>query len=254
MESITFKIDQIEFKRFLDIIGELNKVSDTHKLKWENENLFIYSIMGDGAGQHQKIDVLKIFILKRDKLFTNFPEINLTWIIIQTKQWLKQSSFLLDDNEEIDLTFNYDEEANIVYSTQIKNSTLQLNSIGGNDTLKNIPSSFIKEKMNPKHAEWSVEMNQDMIKKIKKLSKLDNNNEIISFTTIDGQACIKEESLWDLKLNPKGDVKNGQWMFKKEHLDRITLDEVDSILAIFPSYIAVKEKESMLLFNLDLTA
>lgn len=252
MKSINFKASKEEFHKFLYIIEELNKISDTHKIKWEGDNVFIYSLMGDGEGQHQKIDVLKIFIFKRDEIFPEFTEEKLTWIIIKTKNWLKQVKFLRDDDEDIDICINIVDEK--VYSVQLKTSILQINTIAGDDVIKDVPMSFVKERMNPKYADWTFNATEDFVKRVKKLNKLDTNNEIISLNSIDGDVVLREEALWDLKITPNGTVPKSTWLMKKEHFERITLDEEGVVFGVFESYISVKEKDSTMLFTLSLTA
>ncbi|SRR6266403_530351 len=249
MKSINFKASKEEFHKFLYIIEELNKISDTHKIKWEGDNVFIYSLMGDD-GTNQKIDVLKIFILKRDVVFAEFLDDNITWIIIKTKSWLKQVKFLRDDDEDVDICINVID--NKVYSVQLKTSILQINTIAGDDVIKDVPMSFVKERMNPKYADWTFNASEDLIKRVKKLNKLDPYNDIISLTSIDGEVVIREEALWDLKITPNGTVPSNNWLFKKEHLERITLNEDGVVFGVFESYISVKEKESTMLFTLDL--
>lgn len=252
MKSIDFKISKEEFFKFIDIVEELNKISDTHKIKWDGDNVFIYSLQGDGEGQHQKIDVLKIFILKRDDLFADFAEEKLTWIIIKTKNWLKQVKFLRDDDEDVSMCINIVE--NKVYSVQLKTSVLQINTIAGDDIIKDVPISFVKEKMNPKYADWTFNASDDLLKRIKKLNKLDTNNEIISLSSSDNEVVVREEALWDLKITPNGAVPSNQWLIRKEHLEKITLDGEGVVFGIFESYIAVKEKNSTMLFTLSLTS
>jgi hypothetical protein len=249
MKNINFKISKEEFQNLLFIVDELNKISDTHKIKWDGGNVILYSILGDGEGQNQKIDVVKVFIYKRENLFKEFEEDKLVWIIARSKKWLKQVKFLKDDDEDVEVSMNIND--NKIYSVQFKTSVLQINTIAGDDIIKDIPMNFIKEKMNPKYANWTFNATTDFIKRVKKLNDLDNNNDIISIASMDGSVTLKEDALWDLKIVPNKEVPPNTWLIKKEHFDRITLDS-DITFGIFDTHVAVKEKESTMLFTLNL--
>ena len=61
--NIVIKITRKELSSYLNIIKELNKISNTHKIKWCDDGILIYSIRGEEGEESAqgKINFLKTF-------------------------------------------------------------------------------------------------------------------------------------------------------------------------------------------------
>jgi hypothetical protein len=250
MKEVKFTLSTAEYSRLLDIVQELNKVSEVHKIKWLSENILFYSLLAEK--ETGKVNAVKAFIIKRNDFFRQLPaDLELTYIISQGKEWYKKFKFLVEENEDVEITLRYDEKTKAAYTFTAKNSILEITAISGAEgIMKDMPMQFIKEKMNPNIADWSVDITDELFKKIKKIAKLDTSD-LLNIKSEESVISLKDDS-WELKIGT-ANVPDNKIFFDKAYLDMITVSPILG-LYIFGSYILVKEQDSLLLYNLSMFA
>lgn len=254
-----FKVSHEELEHYLSIIKEMNKISNAHKIKWVKDGVLIYSIKGeDGEAKSQgKINLLKTFFLKREMLFKNFPtDINISYTIREGKKYYEKYSLILDEKlDEYDLEISFVEEYEVVELFKaIGDMYKSLTAVAGDDTLiKDFEPSILKERLDPEMSDNKFELSVEMIKRLLKATKLEADNDLLYLHISDGEVVFSE-SQFELKVAEDPSLENGEWCFKKEYLKSIICHpEFDSVtVSIFPSYIAIDEHKSYMMFTLSL--
>jgi len=250
IKSINFKIDREEFEKFLKIINELNKVSETHKIKIDLDHILIYTILGEG----QKINVLKSFYIKREKLFANLDnDIKLYFTLIYGKNFYSKFKFLLNyDDVDFNCNIYYDNDNFIVNSFSMNNSILDINCIAGEDSLiKDIDIETKKNIMNTDMSTHSFNISIKMLDDIKKLIKTEKDNDLIYLTINDNILYIGENN-WKLKILDNIESKDILYSFQKSYLNSIIPVKDYVTFYLYPTYILVNEHKSQFLFSLEL--
>jgi hypothetical protein len=248
MKEVKFKLSIAEYTQLLDTVQEMNKVSEVHKIKWLDETSLLYSLMAEK--ETGKVNAVKAFRFPRTEFFRQLPaDLELTYIISQGKEWYKKFKFIADDSEDVEITLRYDEKTKSAYTFTAKNSLLEITAISGTENIiKDMPMEFIKEKMNPNIADWSVNISDELFKKVKRIAKLDNSD-LLTLKSEENNISLKDDS-WEMQLGTVNtpDIKV---FFDKSYLDMVTVSPELGVY-VFGTYLLVKEQNSLLLFNLSM--
>ena len=248
-----FKIIRSEFEKFLNLISELNKLSEEHKFIWDEKGILIYTLMGDT--QTQNINVLKTFYIRRDKLFSNLPsDINLVYSMFNSKLFVKKFSFILQSEDtEFEICFSHD-DLNNVQLFEAKNSTLEMRFTADDTSgIKLLNIEKKKQIMDKDMATTTFNMSVEDLDKIRKISKIEPDSETITLTIENGNIRFGE-SQWELEVLTDIDSPDMVCFFKKHYLNAIVPGKDEVEISIFPTYILVDETKSQFLFCLELTA
>lgn len=252
MKELNISISNKELTNILNILTDLQKINtedkDIIKVLWYNKGVFLYSINGEKT--NKKVNSMKTFFKKKEDFISNFPkDLEMTWIINNTKEWVKQHKFLLNDgSENIDFKFRYDEETMDINSIEAKNTFFQLRSVSANDqSIMNLTPEMAREKLNPVLAEWKVDLNVNILDDIKKMSKFETSD-TISLAIDDDTIKIKGVK-WDFTLGKNENIKSTPKFFLKSHLDNIKPHSDTITILVYDSFILVDEKGSYLMFT-----
>ena len=110
MNKIKFKVNNDKFPDFLTKLDDLTKISTTIKLKIDNENTLIYSVLGKAA-----VLAFKNYTLKTKDLFEIKEDLEHTYdvVILEGKKFVKNLQFLQGNEKitfEISCKENQDDE------------------------------------------------------------------------------------------------------------------------------------------------
>jgi hypothetical protein len=251
MKELIFNLSIEEYNKLLHIVTELNKVSDVHKIKWLKDKILFYSILAEKDSK--KVNAVKAFIIDRTELFSAIPsDTELTYNISSGKEWLKKFKFIAEENETVEVALTYKEDNKSVYTFRAKNSILEISNISAEDSeIKDMPMTFIKNNMNPNIADWSIPIGLEILNKTKKISKLDTSD-LLTIKISSGVVSLTDNS-WELKIGIVEGVSDNKIFVNKKFLSMMTLSEGMSI-CVFPTYILVKEDQSVLLYNQSMFA
>lgn len=252
-ETIKITISREELSNFLDIIKELNKISEIHKIKWIEDDVILYSIQKEeGNITNAKVNLFKTFFFKRNQLFSNFPSVNLDYVILEGKKFCQKFSLLLDENlteYEIEIMYicDYGIVENFKSSSKIYKSMTAV--AGDNSSIKDFAINILKERMNPDISINTFTLTSELLKQLIKVSKLESKSNLLCLKVNNGEILFSETQ-FELLVGNDTNLKNGSWDFKKEYIKLISSDDVE--VSIYESYITIKEKNSILLFTLSL--
>jgi hypothetical protein len=257
--NIEIKVTRDELTRYLDIIKEMNKISNTHKVKWCEEGVLFYSIRGEEGEESAqgKINFLKTFFLKRKEVFAQFPDgVNIDYTILEGKKYHQKYSLLLDEDlDEYNLDIRYIEDYNVVENFKgIGKIYKSLTAIAGESSLvKDFNPTVLLERLDPEMSDSKFELSVDMLKQVLKSIKMETENDLLELTISDGEITFSE-SQFELVVGHDDSLEDGEWMFKKEYMKSIIPHpDSDSVtFSMFPSYISVDEHKSYILFTLSL--
>lgn len=253
MKSVKFKFPREEFEKFLKVINELNSIEDTHKIKILNDSILIYSI--DGEDETGKINALKVFHIKREKLFSNLNlDSDLNFTLTFAKSFVKKFTFLLDsDDENFDCEIEYHDDVNHVNSFEMNNTTLNVRCIAGHDAeIKDFTVEKKKELMNSDNSLYSFELSLEDLNKIKKLAKIDSENDTITFK-IENSIASFSQPQWELIVKDDVDSNDMFCCFHKKYLNSISSVKDIVEFQVSPTFILINEYKSIYLFNLELS-
>lgn len=249
LEEIKISVTISELKSFIGMLKELNKISETHKLKFADNAILFYTVKGE---DNRRFDVFKSFMFKRDRLFSDMNEdLNLSIIFDDSKKMLTKFDFLTSGEEDIDMFFNYEKSTGIVNSLRLCNSTLELTTVtGDSNIIIDLTIDKIKENMNPDKANGRFSMTTEQLTKITKLSALNKTNDLLSIE-IDNYNVKFLENGWSLNIGTST-IQTGEYNFRKEYLKYIKPNDDKLDFYLYDTFILINEFKSHLMMNLDL--
>ncbi len=241
-----------QLKTFLDKIKDLVSVNDEVLLKVDKYNILMYSLVGE----KKNVNAFKSFIIKTEDIFTFKDELEkqLKYIIPNGKKFDSNIRNFLDYNEKLDCNFymNDDEYAD---NLLIKNKFLRLNQIGGDPrgATLDIDIEKVKSTIDKNNADFSFTLSKEVFDKIKKMSKIELDNDILYLNIKDNILTIGENA-WELTVCDT-DEKELSITFPKKYFNSLqyppTIAEVD--VFVFESFLLVDNENTSLLVALELT-
>lgn len=256
IKEITIATTKAEFTRFLDRVKELTRISTTCKLRvLADGQSMLYAIIAE----QNKVSKLKSYFLPITDLFSAYEhKLDLDFIIIDSKNWVKQYSFLLKGQDNITLVFSYGTQDNQVYSFRAFNDELELKSIAGDvssvkdESIRTAPLNTLKNRMSEDAADWSIDMSVDQWEQIKRLSKLETED-LITVVVRDGEVTF-EQSIYKQKIG-RVDTPDNDYSFHSDNMENISKPVSGKIgFSFFSSFIVVNEGESRFMYVLELNA
>jgi len=196
--SYKFSISLEQMKFFLDKIHDLLSIDDEILLKINNDKILLYSIVGE----KMNVNAFKSFIFNTNEVFSFTDELpnEIRYIIINGSKFETTLKNYLDYEEEIKCEFFMNDET-YSHNFKLKNSKLKL-SINGGD-IRGINTTIDIEKINKTldkdNIDFKFDLDKESFLKIKKISTIDNENDILTLNIIKNRLSIGENS-WDLKI------------------------------------------------------
>jgi len=247
-----FSMTNEQLKNFLDKIKDLVSISDEVLLKVDNYNILMYSLVGE----KKNVNAFKSFIVKTEDLFTFKKELEkqMKYIIPNGKKFDSNIRNFLDYSETINCTFYMNDEE-YADNLLIKNKFLRLNQIGGDPrgTSLDIDIEQVKSAIDKNNADFKFSLPKDVFEKIKKMSKIELDNDILYLNIKDNVLTIAENA-WELTVcdTDQGDLSI---TFPKKYFNSLQIPpgttEVE--VFVFDSFLLVDNENTSLLVALELT-
>ena len=251
-DKVKFKINSDKFVDFISKLDDLTKIEDTIKLKIDNDNILIYSMMSSG----QTMLAFKNYLVNtRDYLeYGDDLEYSIDIIIANAKKFVKNLNFI-KDSEKITFEISYKESPDddtIMNgrSLQIVGGKLKVNWIAGEHyEMRYINKGALSQRLNLKNRKWFFNINKSEFSDVKKLSSI-NSERIINISVLSGKVTLSERASWELEIESIDDDRSASLMLNKKFLSCI--NEMDNIeFSIFETFMLVRDDNSNLMLSFE---
>jgi hypothetical protein len=251
-DKVKFKINSDKFVDFISKLDDLTKIEDTIKLKIDNDNILMYSMMSSG----QTMLAFKNYLVNtREYLeYGDDLEYSIDIIIANAKKFVKNLNFI-KDSEKITFEISYKESPDddtIMYgrSLQIVGGKLKVNWIAGEHyEMRDINKGALSQRLNLKNRKWFFNINKSEFSDVKKLSSI-NSERIINISVLSGKVTLSERASWELEIESIDDDRSASLMLNKKFLSCI--NEMDNIeFSIFETFMLVRDDNSNLMLSFE---
>lgn len=251
-ETYDISMSNDQLKIFLDRIKDLVSINQEVKLKINVDNILMYSLVGEKTN----VNAFKSFIISTKDIFSFKSELlkNINFIIDNGKKFDVNFRNFLDYNEPLDckIFMNDDEYAD---NFLIKNKYLKLSEIGGDPRAITVDVDIetIKSTINKDNSDFKFILPKDIFNKIKKMSKIELENDILNLNIKNNKLSISENR-WELSVC---DIEQDDMSitFPKKYFNSIQYpankDEVE--IFVFERFLLVDNDNTSLLVALELT-
>lgn len=251
MPKLKLKIKPDNFSLFVSKIENIAAIDDTVRVKIDNDNILMYSMLGGG----NVMLAFKNFLLKTSDFFDiDDFDYTIDMIIPNAKKFVKNLAFIRDmDKIGFDIVYKEDEDNELLYairSFQISSGKFKVNWLGGElYSVRDIGKASLAQRLNPKDKKWSFNIgNQDFLD-VKKLSSI-NSERIICMDVNKGKVIFSEKSSWELEVDEIED-RNAALILNKRFLSCIN-DKLENIeFSIFENFMLIKDEESNLMLSME---
>jgi len=251
MSKIKFKVKNDKFGDFLEKLDDLTKISTTIKLKIDNENILIYSVLGKAA-----VLAFKNFNFKTKDLFDIKEDLEHTYdiVILEGKKFVKNLQFL-QGNEKITFEISYkenqdDDTVMDARAIQIVGGKLKINWIGGEHyEIRDMTKDSLDKGLDLKNKKWSFRITKSDYSDIKKLSSI-NGTKLLNIAVDKGNVKILETSAWELEIDEIED-RNANFILNKKFLSCINDTKEEIVFNIFENFMLIKDEESNLMLSFE---
>jgi hypothetical protein len=250
--KIKFKIKSDKISEFIDKISDLTKISDTVKLKLDNDNILMYSMIGGNV-----ILAFKNYVINtRDFLeYESDLEYSLDIVIANAGKFVKNLSFLKSsDKVTMEVTYKQspdDENVMNARSIQIVGGKLKVNWLGGEQyELKDITKQQLDQRLNLKNRKWSFGISKSDFADVKKLSSI-NGERIISMSIMKGKVVLSETAAWELEVDQLDEERNSNLILNKKFLSCIDDSQEKVEFNIFDNFMLIKGDNSNLMLSFE---
>jgi hypothetical protein len=251
MSKIKFKVKNDKFGDFLEKLDDLTKISTTIKLKIDNENILIYSVLGKAA-----VLAFKNFTFKTKDLFDIKEDLEHTYdiVILEGKKFVKNLQFL-QGNEKITFEISYkenqdDDTVMDARAIQIVGGKLKINWIGGEHyEIRDMTKDSLDKGLDLKNKKWSFRITKSDYSDIKKLSSI-NGTKLLNIAVDKGNVKILETSAWELEIDEIED-RNANFILNKKFLSCINDTKEEIVFNIFENFMLIKDEESNLMLSFE---
>lgn len=254
-EKITktkFTIKNDNFQDFIDKLDDLTKIGDSIKLKIDNDDIFIYSMMLSG----HSILSFKNYLMKTKDYLESKKELDATISIIipNAKKFVKNLNFTKDSEKiilEISSKVDPDNE-NILLgrSLQVVGDKIKINWMSGeNYEMRDIDKSFIETKLDLIYRKWFFIITKSEFTDVKKLSSI-NSDRIINISILDGKVILSENAAWEFEIGSINDCRSADLKLNKKFLSCI--NDADVIeFSIYDNFMLIKDDNSNLMLSYE---
>lgn len=251
--KIKFDINGEGFSDFVSKLTDLGGIDDSVRLKIDNKDILMYSILGRNV-----LLAFKNFLIPTRDILTLEDDIDyqLDLIIPNVKKFVKNLGLIKDENK-VKIEFSYkesydDESIYLVRYFQVASGRFKINWIGGehNNETREINKEMLSRNLDLKNRKWSFSLTNEDFSDIKKLSSI-NSERIININVKDGNVNFSEKSAWDLEVDEIEDDRNSSLILNKRFLSCIN-DKMDNVeFNIFETFMLIKDNNSNLMLSFE---
>ena len=248
--KIKFKINNDKMSDFISKLDDLSKIEDTIKLKIDNQNILMYSILGGNI-----MLAFKNYLLKTDEYFTGEEfDFTLDVIIANSKKFVKNLNFLLE-SPKVTIEFTYkesqdDDDIMNTRSIQVVGGKLKVNWLAGEHyELRDINKESLKTNLNINKRKWFFNISKGDFSDVKKLSNI-NSDRIININIDSGKVLLSEKAAWELECDSIDEDRSASLILNKKFLSCIK-DDKDIQFSIFDNFMLIQDENSNLMLSFE---
>jgi len=249
--KIKFKVKGDKFSDFINKLDDLTKIDDTIKLKIDNDNILMYSMLGGNV----MLAFKNYLINTREYLdYGDDLDYSMDVIIVNAKKFVKNLNFI-KESEKITMEITYKESPDDdtimnARSLQVVGGKLKVNWLAGEHfEMRDINKVVLKQRLDFKNRKWNFNISKSEFSDVKKLSSI-NSDRIININILNGKVILSENAAWELEIDSIDD-RNANLMLNKKFLNCIN-DNVDNVeFNIFETFMLVKDDISNLMLSFE---
>ena len=249
--KVKFKFIPINLSDFISKIDDLSKIDDTIKLKIDNENILMYSMLGGNV-----LLAFKNFLVKTSDYLDNVDfDYKIDLIIPSAKKFVKNLTFIKDQSSvSLDISYKEspdDDELFLARSFQITSGKFKVNWLAGEHyEMRDIDKNSLTTRLDLRNKKWSFSIKNEDFVDIKKLSSI-NSERVISIMVTKGNVVVSEKSAWELEIDDLDDDRSASLILNKRFLgcinDKLTMVDFH----IFDTFMLVKDTDSNLMLSFE---
>lgn len=251
-EKLILNINSDKFQDFVLKLQDLTNISDTIKLKIDNDNILAYSMLSNDVA----VLALKNYSLPTSDYITNFDSDKIyDYIITGASKFVKNLKFF-NTSQPIKLQIAArahpdDEDIMHVRSSTYSNGKLKISCVGGElSKMRDINKDTLAARLDPKKSLWGFNMSKEDFVNVKKLSSINSEDRIINTIVESGKVSMMEEYKWEMEVDTIDKSANHKIIFNKKYLSNIN-DEKDVNFQIFETFILVADDNSNLMLSFE---
>jgi hypothetical protein len=250
--KVKFKIKGDRFADLITKLDDLTAIEDTIKLKIDNENIMMYSILGGNV-----LLAFKNYLVNtRDYLeYGDDLEYSIDVIISNAKKFVKNLNFI-KESEKVTMELTYkespdDEKIMNTRAIQIVGGKLKVNWLSGEHyEMRDIGKSALGQRLDLKNRKWSFKLSKSDFSDVKKLSSI-NSDRIINIGVTSGKVVFSETAAWELEIDQLDDDRNTNLALNKKFLGCINEDVENVEFNIFENFMLIKDDQSNLMLSFE---
>lgn len=251
MSKLKLKVKPESFSDFVSKLGELTQIEDSIKIKINNDDILMYSMVGESI-----LLAFKNYSLKTKDYF-DIAEFDfmLDIIIINAKKFVKNLGFLKSDKISIDVTYKSssdDDDVMCARALQITGGKFKVNLLAGDQhEMRDMNKKVLDQRLDLKNKKWGFSISKSDFADVRKLSNI-NSEKIITITAVDSKVVLSETAAWELEVDQVDSEINSMIMFSKQFLPCI--DETQDVeFNMFETFILIKDSDSNLILSFEQT-
>lgn len=250
--KVKFRLKIEKFEDLIDKLDDLTQIDDTVKLKIDNDNILMYSMMGGNV----MLAFKNYLVNTRDYLdYSDDLDFSIDLILANAKKFVKNLNFIKDSKSPT-LQISYkpspdDDSLMNARSLQIVGGKLKVNWIAGEHfEVRDINKNILRQRLDIKNRKWYFKIDKNDFLDIKKLSNI-NSSRIINISITKGKVLMTESAAWEMEVDTLDDDRNANLMLNKKFLSCIN-DSVSEIeFNIFDTFMLVKDESSNLMLSFE---
>lgn len=250
-DKIKFIIKNDKFEDFINKLSDLTSIDDTVKLKIDNENILMYSMLGGNV-----MLAFKNFLIKTDEYLEVKDNLDFTYdvIIANCGKFVKNLEFIKSQPKiTMALTCKVsqdDEDIMIARSMQIVGGKLKVNWLAAERyEMRDINKDILSKRLDLNLRKWYFLINKSEFSDIKKLSSI-NADKIITITVNEGRVILSEKAAWELEIQ-EIDKRNASLIFNKRFFKCIDADKEEIEFNMFDTFMLIQDENSNLMLSYE---
>jgi hypothetical protein len=250
-DKIKFLIKPDKIQDFIDKLSDLTSIDDTIKLKIDNKQVLMYSMLGGNV-----MLAFKNYLINTNDYFEIKDELEYSYdvIIANCGKFVKNLEFIKSQNKiTMSLSCKESQDDDSVMnarSIQVVGGKLKVNWLAAERyEMRDINKDVLSERLNLKNRKWSFIISREDFSDVRKLSNI-NSDKVININVVDGMVTFSEKAAWELEIG-ETEKKSASLIFNKRFFKCIDADRDDIEFSMFENFMLVKDNQSNLMLSYE---